>query len=162
MVGGSGNMEDCSVSYSRLMRIIVWSLLFIDELVCRSVNDHTVLFTQKTPWFLPVGACMTEIERQTPANCVVSPPPPFTPHLLLQFPFRKDQRIHVGNVNIVVPFVAAMGPSSSPFEMQNHNVFNFWGSPGRYLGTTQAWPAASWESSSDFNSAGPPGGPCGH
>lgn len=52
--------------------------------------------------------------------------------------FREDQRIHVGNVNIVVPFVAAMSPSSSPFEMQNQNVFNFGDRLGRYLRATQA------------------------
>lgn len=76
--------------------------------------------------------------------------------------FRKDQRIHVGNVNIVIPFCCWNEPSFSSFEMQNQSAFNFWGSFSHYLRATQATPATVWESSGDFNSAGPPSGPCGH
>ena len=79
--------------------------------------------------FLAGVAHMSEMETDTGELHVVSPVHTTSPVGKLCFSPEKNQRIHVGNVHIVIPFCCCNEPSSSPFEMLNQNVFNFWDGP---------------------------------
>jgi len=86
------------VTYGGLLNLL-W-LFYEDLAFCRSD-----FYFQS----LAVAGCTTEVETDGGTRCDV----PFSHHIPRgQAPvsFRKHQRIHVGNVNIVIPFVAAMSP----------------------------------------------------
>lgn len=88
----------------------------------QAVNDLDCFCCSGERSSLPVFGCLCERDsRQTLANCEVSLPAPRLPWALLSF--RKDQRMHVGNVNIVIPFVAAMSPVPPLLKCKIRSVF---------------------------------------
>lgn len=90
LIGGSGNIWRFVES---LMAVLRGSDFAADRIFISSV--------QLAAW---------KKRRQTAANCVVSPCSHRVPCGQTLVSFRKHQRIHVGNVNIVIPFVAAVPP----------------------------------------------------
>lgn len=148
MVGGSGNIW----RIVPFLRVVLWGSWFADQILKWS---DCVVYKED---FLMFGC---QRWRQTPGNCVVSPVHTMSAVGKLQFLLEKTKG-YMSGMSTLLSFLLLQWARFFPFEMQNQNVFNFWDSLSRYLETTQAWPATSWENSSDFNSAGPPSSPCGH
>lgn len=104
------------MSYSRPMRILVCLFFFSRCGAGLQMRSDVVVFKCSVLVF----------DWQTPADCVVSPGHTADPARKLHFPFRRDT---CRECQCCYPFCCCDEPSSSPFEMQNHNVFSFLGQP---------------------------------
>lgn len=149
------------VTYGGLFSILFFVWNCWARLQIRSFKWSHCVFTKKMSWSLAVFACMTE--TATGKLCSI----PRSHHHIScgQAPvsFRKKTKGYMAGMSTLLSLLLLQWAQFLlPFEMLNQNVFNFGDSLSRYLGATQAWPATAWERSSDFNSAGPPSGPCGH